>query len=43
VDDPSTQASALKKKLDEALEKAADAAKPVGETIIDLPEEPEAD
>ena len=44
VDDPSTQASTLKKKLDEALNKAADAAKPVGETIIDVenPIEPEA-
>ncbi len=43
VDDPSTQAATLKKKLDDALEKAASAAKPVGEEIIDLPEEPEAE
>lgn len=45
VDDPSTQASTLKKKLDEALKKAADAAKPVGDIIIDVdnPIEPEAE
>ncbi len=45
VDDPSTQASTLKKKLDEALKKAADAAKPVGDVIIDVenPIEPEAE
>jgi hypothetical protein len=43
VDDPSTQAAELKRKFDEALKKAADAAKPVGEEIIDLPEEPEVE
>lgn len=41
-DDPSTQASSLKKKFDEMREKAADAATPVGGEIIDLPEEKEA-
>ena len=40
-DDPSTQAASLKKKFDEMRAKAADEAIPVGETIIDLPEEPE--
>ncbi len=43
ADDPSTQAADMKKKFDEALKKAADAAKPVGGEIIDLPEEPEAE
>lgn len=42
-DDPSTQAADLKKKFDEALQKAADAATHVGGDIVDLPEEPEAD
>jgi hypothetical protein len=35
-DDPSTQAAELKRKLDEARAKAAAAAKPVSEEIIDV-------
>ena len=43
VDDPSTQAATLKKKLDEAREKAMKEAKHVGEIIdVELPQEPEA-